>query len=232
MLLVRRIFLNKHLPAGPGGEEEWSGMALSSPAGATHPAGATQGPTQPSPLASHPARVPHIPAQLRRDAQQGQTSLRAQLTWHGSSTHGHAAGPPGPCQAPRPAAPGQAALALHGPGHPPPETHGGWARGSRGLSGGCGDGCGAAQPCPALPAPAWSGPAEPAVPVLTQLPPRLSREILREQGWCSQSTTSRETEARAEKEISKAQQREREEQSDSSLTHTSHQPRCLQSLFM
>lgn len=30
--------------------------------------------------------------------------------------------------------------------------------------------CGAAAPCPALPAPIWSGPAEPAVPALTQAP--------------------------------------------------------------
>lgn len=76
MLLVPRIFLRKHLPAGPGGEEEgtWSGLALSSPAGLTPP----------HPLAPHPARVPHTPAQLGRDVQQGQASLGTEAQ---SSTH-------------------------------------------------------------------------------------------------------------------------------------------------
>lgn len=89
---------------------------------------------------------------------------RARLTWHGSSAHGHAAGPPCPCQRPRqpcPAAPGQAALALHGPGHPPPETQG-CVRGSGGSAehGGCGMWCNRALPsltCPSVVQPGRTG---------------------------------------------------------------------------
>lgn len=156
MLLVPRILLRNLLPAPPGGEQEctWSGTD----------------PLQPSRVIPHLARVSHTPAQLGRDAQGDRAECprhRARLTWHGSSAHGHAAGPPCPCQRPRqpcPAAPGQAALALHGPGHPPPETQGcvRRVRGTGGSAehGGCGMWCNRALPsltCPSVVQPGRTG---------------------------------------------------------------------------
>lgn len=169
MLLVPRIFLSKHLPAGPGGEEEgtWSGLALSSPAGLTPP----------HPLAPHPVRVPHTLAQLGRDVQPGQASLgtEAQSTTHPARQQHTQTRCESLCSLP-------GTVPRHpragSPGTAWPGTSSTWntgqvgegLRGAQQSTGGCGDGCGAAEPCPALPAPAWSRPAEPAALALTQAP--------------------------------------------------------------